>query len=59
LHCYVESSNDGLQINQKVFGNVGINHVNATLLIITTKAIEVELFPCHVDRPKKLENDVN
>jgi hypothetical protein len=59
LHCSVESSDGGLQINQKVFGNVGVNHFNATPLMITTKAIEVELSPCHVNRPKKLENDFN
>lgn len=59
MHCSVENSDGGLQINQKVFGNVGVNHVNATPLIITIKATKVELSPCHGDRPKKLKNDFN
>jgi hypothetical protein len=59
LHCLIEIFDGDLQINQKIFGNASVYHVNATPLIITTKATEVELSPCHVDRPKKLENDVN
>ncbi len=56
MHCFVESSDGGFQINQEVFCNVGVNHVNATPLIITTKETKFDLSPCHVDRPKKLEN---
>jgi hypothetical protein len=59
LHCSVGSFDGSLPINQEVFGIVGVNHVNATPLIITTKATKVELSPCHVDRPKKIENEFN